>query len=409
MNMKWCMNCASIVGRMHLRNAPPLPCQDSVKVLNKNNVNVMVLSDGCGSAIMADKGSLLTVNVLSEFICENFDFLYQMGEKELKMKLIDVITNEIKSYINNNKNIVEDAKQSDYAHYSDFISNAGSMKNAEEIYFYTLFDATVQFVASKDDKAIVGRLGDGVIGCVRDNSLMILSSEDKVGVEDNVTVYPSTIVMAPSNSMYSWDCFEIIKIEDISKYSMFFIVSDGVADVIVGKETLEAFLYVDEINTLISKKDNLLDVLENMYRPMKGIWDDLSIALMDTGKVSINNIIVREYDELGHTINNSKTIFVNNEENLESNHDIDIELSESIFGAIDEYIEDIERKEFILGVTKKLNVIFANEKKLKLNKLKEKLSAFLDELEIEQVLLYLDKCSVLTKGENDEIILKGEL
>ena len=45
---------------------------------------------------------------------------------------------------------------------------------------------------------------------------------------------------------------------------------------------------------------------ENDYKPIKGIYDDLSIILMQKPSVNIKKLVLRQYDEEGRTIYNSK-------------------------------------------------------------------------------------------------------
>ena len=260
MTDKWIIHSAKTVGRLHVRE--DIPCQDSVASLQENGVSVIALSDGCGSSPLSHYGSDITVKAVCDLFVNNYDELYNGDDDTIRKAVVSAVVEQLKLFINTNAEIISECKRTNPTHYEKFKSSRLGFVQAEKIYSLTLFDATVQFVAVKGERVIAGRLGDGVIADIHNGALRILSSEDKVGVESNVTWYPSAVLlMSGRTDINPWSEFEIIKDDKASDYGMFLIVSDGVAEVIVGEDDKEKekFLYPDEI-------DHLLMILSKRYK-----------------------------------------------------------------------------------------------------------------------------------------------
>ena len=307
MTDKWIINSAKPVGRSHMRES--IPCQDSVASLQRNGVSVIALSDGCGSAPLSHYGSDITVKALCDLFVSRYDELYDSDENTVKKTVVSAIMEGLKLFIKANAEMISEFKRKNPAHYEKFKSNWPGFTQSDKIYPLTLLDATVQFVAVKGDTIIAGRLGDGIIADIHNGVLRILSSEDKVGVDSNATWYPSTVLIASENKdINPWSKFEILKDSKSADYGMFLIVSDGVADVIIGEDedAKEKFLYPDEIDNLLKNSDKLLYILEQQYKSIRGIYDDLSVIIMQKPVVKIEKMILRQYDEKGRTVSNSK-------------------------------------------------------------------------------------------------------
>lgn len=298
------INSGKTVGRSHLRDNTP--CQDSVLSLQRDDVSVIALSDGCGSEPFSEAGSNITVSVLCSQLVSRFDDFFSMDEKMFRQEIVHAVIDEIKNYIAQNPDLIHQYNKKNPDHYTKFVKSFPNCSQPEKAYQVSLFNATVQFVAEKGTRIIAGRLGDGIIGAVKNNALTILSSEDKIaGINQensNGTYYPTTAVLLPA-----WGQFEIIRQNNAAEYSMFFIVSDGVADVICGsdEDDREHFLFPDEISNILNSK-SLTQLLEEQYKPIKGIYDDLSIVEMHSPVVRIDAIAIREYDQTGRTIANQK-------------------------------------------------------------------------------------------------------
>lgn len=422
MDNNWKTNCAKTVGRQHLRNDPPIPCQDSVLALSKNDVNVIALSDGCGSSMISEIGSDITTKTICSLLTSDFDKLFDLPETELKKRIILSVVEAIKSYIATHRNVLNDFKNKQPQHHDKIISLWPGFKNAEKFYQITIFDATIQFVAIKNDKMIVGRLGDGVIGAVRNNNLYIASMEDKIGVSDNATWYPSTILIAGENPGYDvWRHFEIIKSDNCDDCSAFFICSDGLADVLIGEDGNFKFADLDETELLFTSK-NLFEVLEEQYKPLSGIYDDLSVATLRRSKVQITGVVFREYDENGLTVSNTnikkvsdvhtisdpietvisreeptieeKIIITNKEDNKNKIDDSigKIELPKDIIEKINDLIKrESNVKEMLIIQTKKARLLLKDRRKMTFDELFECLKPDIDEQDFRQIKLYWEK------------------
>lgn len=413
---KWLVNSALSIGKSHLRAEPIIPCQDNVLTCQQKGVIVMALSDGCGSSSISQYGSEITVKALCDILTKDFNELYLLSDVELKKKIIAGVVDGLKAFISSHTDIINEFKQNNPNHYQTFINNWQGFNSAEKIYPLTLLDATVQFVAIKGHKAIIGRLGDGIIGMVKDKSLSILSMEDKVGVEENVTMYPSTILLALENPNFNpWNAFEIIKLDDANDCSMFLITSDGLEDVFVGEDDLTKFLYIDEISYLINNSLNLEDVLNNKYKNYKGVYDDLSVCLMTKNKVKIDNIIIREYDDKGQTINNTKKQKIDleqlaqdliNEEQTDNKQDIKVDLPKEIDELINKYTQDDEYRICLKINTSKMIDIMKEYTSISFDNLLTKLRPNIDELDLLQMCIYWQKLKLFRCDRNKRIIEK---
>lgn len=378
MTDKWIINSAKTVGRSHIREN--IPCQDSVASLQKNGVSVIALSDGCGSAPLSHYGSDITVKALCELFVNNFDALYGGDGNTVRKAVVSTIVEQLKSFIKTNSKIIADFKRSNPGHYEKFKNNWRGFTQAEKIYPLTLFDATVQFVAAKDDKIIVGRLGDGVIADIYNGALRILSSEDKVGVEANATWYPSTVLIASEKSdVNPWSKFEIFKSNQSSEYGAFLIASDGVADVIVGEdaEEKEKFLYPDEINNLLQNADKLFNILEEQYKPIKGIYDDLSVIIMQKPVVKIEKMILRRYDGEGRTVDNVKVHAVAGLDTVETDFTLNL-LDVKSRQKVEKYIKDEDYRAFFTEQVSKILQHLEKAGDVKLDIMFEALQPYVD-------------------------------
>ncbi|MBE5731823.1 MAG: protein phosphatase 2C domain-containing protein [Clostridiales bacterium] len=304
----WVLYSGKTIGNDHV--SYNMVCQDDVRTLDKNGVCVIALSDGCGSAPLAEHGSKITVEFLCDFLAENFDALYNMDLVDIKKELHLNLIRNLNDYIRKNKKLAKEAMKKNPDHYDDFMENWKEIKDIKKIYPLTLLDATVQFVATKEDRTLIGRLGDGVIGEIDNGALKILSSEDKLSAK-NATFYPATLSLGFNkyNSDKVWNYFEIIKKES-DKACMYFIVSDGVGDALIDYTESEKLFNGYRIAEILDETD-FNAYLENQIKPYEDedgdliFNDDLSIAVLRKSDVGFDKVIVREYNEQGRTIENS--------------------------------------------------------------------------------------------------------
>lgn len=426
MTDKWIINSAKTVGRSHIREN--IPCQDSVASLQKNSVSVIALSDGCGSSPLSHYGSDITVKALCDLFANNFDLLYTGDDNAVRKAVVSTIVEQLKSFIKTNTEMISEFKRNNPGHYEKFKNNWPGFSQIEKIYPLTLFDATVQFVAIKDDKIIAGRLGDGIIADIHNGALRVLSSEDKVGVESNATWYPSTVLIASENpDINPWNKFEIFKGNKATEYGMFLIVSDGVADVILGEdeEEREKFLYPDEINNLLQNSGNLLSILEEQYKPIKGIYDDLSVIIMQKPVVKIEKMILRQYDEKGRTIANNKVHVVGDLYTVETTvveektpvtisiADAEEHFTLNLLDAesnkkVEKYLKDDEYRAFFVEQVSKILQHLDKSGTVKLETMYDALQPYIDQDDWKLLLKQASKLKLLVVDKKKGIILRKE-
>lgn len=401
---KWIINSAKTVGRSHIREN--IPCQDSVESLQKNGVSVIALSDGCGSAPLSHYGSNITVKALCDVFVNNYDDLYNSDDNKIRNTVVMAIVERLRDFITDNPKIVSDFKRDNPQHYEKFKNNWPGFTQIEKLYPLTLFDATVQFVAVKDDKIIAGRLGDGVIADIRNGALRILSSEDKVGVESNATWYPSTVLIASENKAINpWSKFEILKGGNSYEYGMFLIMSDGVAEVeeVYGEEEdgKEKFLYPYEIQNLLVHSDSLLKILEEQYKPSRGVYDDLSVIIMQKPVVKIEKMILRQYDDRGRTIDNSKVHVIDDIDVIKTVYAEDDEFSLNLFDnnvnkMIDDYFGDTEYRSYFTEQASKVLRYLEEGGSPKIEDVFDFLQPYVDNCDWMQMLIYFKMFDLFT-------------
>lgn len=229
MGNEYKVSCGKVVGRSHLPAG--IPCQDSVVTKVENGVTLAVLSDGCGSATLSHIGSNITVESASKYLIEKFDELYELSETKIALNLLKVIVGSQVQYIKSNRDeIIESIIEFKTREKKDdpekqFDENKLRQLNENELLSY--FYGTFCFIAIKDNKALVGQIGDGRVGLVIDNNLFIALQEQKEG-EVNGTTYPSSALFRyiRKNDEKELEELRIIKYKDVNIQAGF-VVSDG--------------------------------------------------------------------------------------------------------------------------------------------------------------------------------------
>ena len=297
----WLLNSAKVIGLSHIEDK--IPCQDSVITVNKNNVSTAVLSDGCGSAHFSQYGSKIVVEKVSEFLCDNFDKLYEQDEDSIRKIITDLVLDNVNKFaLANikaiNKYFETDLGTRNYNKVTGYeIMRLLPKEDAQKLLYETLFDATVLFVAVKDNKCLIGHCGDGFILGYKNNEFEVISEEPKLG-ERNETNYPSSVynLSKAYNDKKYWDLFRIIKI-DSNSYLGFTLMSDGAEKSLVsikgGSSTPvknnNALLYEIVYNEKPEDATKYLtELLEQTYRERTNsdgdlveiTDDDVSVALM---------------------------------------------------------------------------------------------------------------------------------
>ena len=170
---KWRHAQGLVTGNDHVE--ANLPCQDNLYYLANNGIHVLAVSDGAGSKQYSQYGSEIATKAVCEYLLEEFDNLYisselygkSKGEIEEAQKLVkESIFNYVKRKI---------------------------MAKADELQVpLDELACTLLFVAKKDEKVIIGHIGDGVIAGLFNSGthemLRVLSHPEN-GEQINITFF----------------------------------------------------------------------------------------------------------------------------------------------------------------------------------------------------------------------------
>ena len=93
----WIFNNAQGVGLKHIPSK--IPCQDATYVLQKNGINIIALSDGCGSSKISQFGSQLITKEICEFVADNFNTLCTSDKIISTKMIVDHLIDKLNSFI----------------------------------------------------------------------------------------------------------------------------------------------------------------------------------------------------------------------------------------------------------------------------------------------------------------------
>lgn len=186
--MGWKLIQCAMEGRRH--TAMHIPCQDKVKTVSADNLWVGALSDGAGSASHSHYGAQCVVDTICSLLSTAFDTLYAMQDAV-----------QAKEYILETLRLaLSDAAQSLRVPIRELA-------------------ATLLFVAIKDERILIGHIGDGVI-CYEKNDVLKVASRPTNGEFANTTVFVTSDSAQTS--------MRLIK-GALSSISGFCLMSDGTA------------------------------------------------------------------------------------------------------------------------------------------------------------------------------------
>lgn len=185
-----------IQGRGHRERQ--IPCQDSIYSIQNDNLAIIALSDGAGSASHSHYGARAAVETMSHYVEREFDKLYSLEEVEVVQELI---ATELKYMLQE----LEDTHDQDIK----------------------TFASTLLLVAVKEERALILHLGDGEIGALQNNQSIPISSGWN-GEYSNATVF--------TTSQHATKYMKLIKSKDASKFEGFFLMSDGSAESLYSKK-----------------------------------------------------------------------------------------------------------------------------------------------------------------------------
>lgn len=247
-------------GKGHLKEN--LPCQDKTFFIQKNNVYVITLADGAGSANYSEIGAEIITKEMSIYLSENFEYLFDTEDGVL---VKNILIEEIDKIIQNKS------------------SEIGC--NPKEL------ASTFLAVAVKGSVFLILHIGDGVIG-YRKNDKMLVASKPDNGEYSNFTTFTTS-----ENKMYSLRIFKG-KINDISG---FILMSDGAAESFYDKNSQSFAKAVNRIIniTRFSEPAILEKVIRNNF--IKNIIgrtsDDCSFILLSKKTDDFNCYLELSFDK----------------------------------------------------------------------------------------------------------------
>lgn len=239
----WKMVNYEVCGRSH--HSKNTPCQDKTVAKEINGTYCIALADGAGSAKLSHHGANIVVNSTVDYLTENFDSLIDnINGVIVKQEIVKQIIEKLRA-------------------------------NAEK-YKCELKDlaSTLLFVAIKDNRFIIGHIGDGIIGYLKNDDILVASKPN------NGEFVNSTFFVTSSEVIKN---MKLIKGE-IKDITGFVLISDGSADSFYIKREEQLSNTIKKIikwtSALEYKKIHELikDSFDNLV--IKNTTDDCSIAII---------------------------------------------------------------------------------------------------------------------------------
>ncbi|ONI42900.1 hypothetical protein AN640_06980 [Candidatus Epulonipiscium fishelsonii] len=232
-----------IQGRGHEKEN--IPCQDKTFYIKKGDTTVIALADGAGSARLSQHGAATITKFIGEEFIENFNLYFEQSNGAIvKQELGNKIITRLESL-----SVELDCKSEDLA-------------------------STLLFVAVKNNDFIIGHVGDGVIGYLK-NGDMKIASEPNNGEFVNSTVFTTS-----PNFINS---FKLIKGE-VEEIQGFVLMSDGSETSLYNKNEKQLSPMINKIMNLFIEisQDELEKMLLNAFQSMikPKTLDDCSIVFM---------------------------------------------------------------------------------------------------------------------------------
>ena len=234
----------AVTGRGHEQRQ--IPCQDKTYKFEYDGVSVISLADGAGSARLSHYGASRVSEFIAKDLAENFNKYYtNPNGVEVKKYMITVLKTELEALAEKHQCSIKD------------------------------FASTLLFAAVKDDKFIIGHIGDGVIGYIKNNEIKVATHPSN-GEFANVTVFVT------SNDAIS--SFRLLKGTTKSGIDGFVLFSDGTENSFYDKRNKKISNAVKDIMNLVRVakaekiKDRITDFFERKIK--QATTDDCSMAIM---------------------------------------------------------------------------------------------------------------------------------
>lgn len=233
----------AVQGRGHERDN--IPCQDKTLVMAKNGVQVIALADGAGSARYSHFGAEAALNAIGTFIADHFDVLINSPDG-----------------VNVKETIIQEAQEA--------LTAEAQRLDCD----YRDLASTLLLIAVKDEFFMLIHIGDGVIGYVKNQDLLIASMPENGEFANSTYFLTSPGVVAKTKLAKG----------KTAGIQGFVLMSDGTAESFYHKRTRTlapalkkmirwtALLSPDYMHSLIADSFNRMVKLNTL--------DDCSIAII---------------------------------------------------------------------------------------------------------------------------------
>lgn len=244
----------AIQGRGHIKSG--IPCQDKTMVRHKDDTFVITLADGAGSARYSHFGAENITNSVVDIMPTQFDYYFSEPNAHK-------VTSDI---------------------YQRYLKNLTQL--AEELQCpIKELASTLLFVVVKNNQFILGHIGDGIIGYIKENQLKIASFPNN-GEFSNETSFATA--SNASNQM------NIIKGE-LNGISGFVLMSDGTAESLYNKREKKLATVIKKIANLsiLLPKENIDSILSSSFQKsvIQATLDDCSMVLMCLNSLNFNGFL----------------------------------------------------------------------------------------------------------------------
>ena len=236
------IQCA-VQGRGHIKTGTP--CQDKTCFMSENDINVIALADGAGSAPMSHYGAEIVTHKICELLTQQFDIYFNEDDGvAVKRVIIGMLLEGLNKLAEDLNCAIKDLA------------------------------STLLAVAVHDGKYIILHIGDGVIGYIKDEVLKIASHPEN-GEFVNTTVFVT-----------SEDVLQTMKIMkgQLNGITGFALMSDGTETSLYNKREKSLAPALKKIMDL-SRTMNVNFLQNEIERSFENViknstTDDCSIAIL---------------------------------------------------------------------------------------------------------------------------------
>ena len=239
----WQFICCEVQGIGHKKSQ--IPCQDKTLKLMKNDVYVIALADGAGSAKFSHYGAECVVHKISEYMVEHFLELLNCNDgQKVKKEIVDML-----------------------------ITNLAYTAKIHSCKLYDL-SSTLLLAAVYKDYFILVHIGDGIIGYLDGNELKVAS------MPDNGEFFNITTFVTSNDALSSMRIFK----GALKDKNAFVLMSDGAAQSFYYKtnKTLAQVIKKLMHRTCLIDSKIMTKQLEEAFNSvvLNNTSDDCSIAIL---------------------------------------------------------------------------------------------------------------------------------